>query len=49
LTQEIAASRCGIDYKRYQKIELGRVNVTVRTLVRIADGLGVDFWRLTSP
>jgi DNA-binding XRE family transcriptional regulator len=46
LTQERAASLAGIDYKRYQRIEAGTVNLTVRTLHRIARALDVDFWQL---
>jgi transcriptional regulator with XRE-family HTH domain len=46
LTQEKAASQAGIDYKRYQRIEAGTVNLTVRTLHRIARALDVDFWHL---
>jgi DNA-binding XRE family transcriptional regulator len=46
LTQEKAASLAGIDYKRYQRIEAGTVNLTVRTLHRIARALDVDFWEL---
>lgn len=41
LTQEELAAETGIDYKRLQKIEAGSVNVTVRTLDRIASVLGV--------
>lgn len=46
LTQEEAASRGGIDYKRWQQLEQGRVNATLRTLVRVARGCGVTFWQL---
>jgi transcriptional regulator with XRE-family HTH domain len=46
LTQEEAAARAGIGYKRLQAIEAGSVNATIRTLARIADGLEYDFWRL---
>jgi transcriptional regulator with XRE-family HTH domain len=48
LTQEAAASRAGIDYKRYQRLETGRVNATVRTLHRVAIALETDFWSLLS-
>lgn len=47
LTQEEAAAASGIDYKRWQRIEAGSVNCTIRTLVRVADALGVGFWDLT--
>lgn len=46
LTQEEAASRAGIDYKRLQRLEAGSVNPTVRTLDRVAKALGTDFWSL---
>ena len=46
ITQEEAAARSGIDYKRFQRVEAGTVNVTVRTMVRISAGLGVTFWQL---
>jgi len=43
LTQEEAASRAGIDYKRWQRLEAGEVNATVRTLVRAAKAVGTTF------
>ena len=46
LTQEGAASRAGIDYKRWQRIEQGQVNATARTLLRVAEAVNTDFWRL---
>lgn len=46
LTQEEAASRSKIDYKRWQRIESGDVNMTVRTLVRVASVLDTSFWNL---
>ena len=49
LTQEEVASDASIDYKRYQRIESGVVNLTVRTIMRIADALKVDFWALMAP
>ncbi len=44
LTQEAAAARAGIDYKRYQRLEAGGVNATMRTLLRVAEALGADGW-----
>lgn len=44
LTQEAAAARAGIDYKRYQRLEAGGVNATMRTLLRVAEALGADVW-----
>lgn len=46
LTQEEAAAAASIDYKRWQRLEQGTVNATVRTLVRVADALGASFWDL---
>lgn len=48
LTQEETAASAGIDYKRFQRIEQGTVNVTLRTLVRIANACRTDFWSLLS-
>jgi transcriptional regulator with XRE-family HTH domain len=47
LTQEEAAHKAGIDYKRWQRLEQGTVNPTIRTLIRVADALGIGFWGLT--
>jgi DNA-binding XRE family transcriptional regulator len=46
MTQEDAAHRAKIDYKRWQRLERGEVNATVRTLVRVSAALGVEFWAL---
>jgi transcriptional regulator with XRE-family HTH domain len=46
LSQEDAAHRAGIDAKRWQRLEYGDVNPTVRTLVRVASALRIDFWAL---
>lgn len=45
LTQWAIAER-GLSYKYYQRIESGRVNVTIRTLVRVARALGVSVQEL---
>jgi transcriptional regulator with XRE-family HTH domain len=45
-TQEQAASDAGIDYKRWQRLESGTVNATVKTLNRAAGAVGVSFWDL---
>jgi len=39
LTQEEAASRSEIDVKHLQKIETGSINVTLRSLARLAFAL----------
>ncbi len=47
LTQEQVAARLGIAAKNYQRMELGKQNLTVLTLVRVAAALGVhprEFW-----
>ena len=46
LTQERAAAAAGIDWRRWQRLEEGVVNPTVRTLIRVAKVLGTDFWAL---
>jgi len=46
LTQEAAAAAAGIDAKRWQRLEQGSVNATVRTLGRVAGALGMTFWAL---
>lgn len=48
LTQENAAAEAKIDWRRWQRIEEGTANVTVKTLVRVAAALGIDFWQLIS-
>lgn len=45
-TQEEAAHAAGIDYKRWQRLEQGTVNPTVKTLDRAAQALGSSFWDL---
>lgn len=46
LTQEAFAERLGIERSYVQKIELGLVNVSVLTLARLADSLGVQMAEL---
>ncbi len=48
LSQEALAHRTGIPYRRYQALEAGTLNPTLRTLVRVADALRVDVWDLVS-
>ncbi|HXX68096.1 MAG TPA: helix-turn-helix transcriptional regulator [Polyangiaceae bacterium] len=40
-TQEAFAERIGLQANNLQRIELGMQNLTVRSLVRLANGLGV--------
>lgn len=46
MTQDEAAAKARIDYKRWQRLEQGAVNATVATLHRVAKALGTDFWSL---
>jgi len=46
LTQEQAAESASVPYKRYQAIEHGRANVTVKTIARVARGLRLSVWDL---
>jgi transcriptional regulator with XRE-family HTH domain len=46
LSQEDAAARSGVGYKRWQEIEGGSANPTIRTLDRIATTLGVEIWNI---
>lgn len=48
MTQEAVAAKAGIDHRRYQRLEQGTSNTTIRTLVRIAAAVGVDVWDLLS-
>jgi transcriptional regulator with XRE-family HTH domain len=48
LTQEEAAARAKIDPKRWQRLEAGVVNPTIRTLGRAADALGTSLWKMLS-
>lgn len=41
LTQETLANHVGIDRPSVVEIEAGRRNLTINTLIRIADALGV--------
>lgn len=42
LSQEILAEINGIDYKYYQRIESGNVNITIKTLFKISKSLNID-------
>jgi len=41
LTKEQLAEKSNIDYKFFQKIETGKRNITVNTLIRICNSLNV--------
>jgi transcriptional regulator with XRE-family HTH domain len=42
LTLKKAAEHAGMHQRQWQKIEAGQINVTLLTLVRVAQVLGVD-------
>jgi transcriptional regulator with XRE-family HTH domain len=42
LTLKKASERAEMHWRHWQKIEAGEVNVTLQTLVRLGDSLGVD-------
>ncbi len=46
LTQEQAAERAKLDYKHFQAVETGSINVTVASLVGIAKALRVNLAEL---
>jgi transcriptional regulator with XRE-family HTH domain len=46
LTQEKLAQRAGLAPRHLQKIEAAEVNVTLASLVRLAEALGVDICQL---
>jgi len=48
MTQAEAAHESGIALRRWQRIEQGAVNPTVRTLAVAATALDTDFWELLS-
>ena len=48
LTQEQAAEATGINWRHWQKLEAGDVNVTLKTLGKICDGMGVEIRDLFS-
>ena len=42
LTLEAASAKASLDITHLQKIEAGKLNVTMVTLVRLAEGLGIQ-------
>src|SRR5512144_1696106 len=42
LSQEAAAAQCGIHWTQLGKVERGQRSLRLETIVKIADGLGVD-------
>lgn len=49
LTLDQASSRAELDLAHWQKIEAGRVNVTLATLLRLANALDVSIEQLFVP
>ena len=49
LTQEAFAEKLGMAPNNLQRIELGMQNLTIGTLVRLANGLGIPVARLFLP
>jgi transcriptional regulator with XRE-family HTH domain len=41
LSQRALSSRCEVDFGKISKIENGKANLVVTTLIELADGLGV--------
>jgi transcriptional regulator with XRE-family HTH domain len=46
LSQQDASIKAGMSYRWWQRLEAGESGPTVRTLIRIADALGIGFWDL---
>jgi transcriptional regulator with XRE-family HTH domain len=49
LTQEAAAELAGLNWRHWQKLEAGTVNVTLRTLERICTAADLDVRTLFAP
>jgi transcriptional regulator with XRE-family HTH domain len=49
MTQEALSLSARIPTRHLQKLEAGSLNVTIGTLSRVADGLGVELWTLLLP
>jgi len=49
MTQEKAAEATGLNWRHWQKLEAGEVNVTLSTLAKICQGLGVEVGSLFAP
>jgi transcriptional regulator with XRE-family HTH domain len=41
-TQEVAAERAAMNPRHYQKLEEGSVNVTIRTIARLANAFDLE-------
>ncbi len=49
LTQERLGQRCGFSKTYISNVENGNMNITLRNLERISEGLGVEAWMLLKP
>ncbi|AHF92436.1 DNA-binding protein [Opitutaceae bacterium TAV5] len=50
LTQQALAEKAGVAYKYYQDLEAGRLaGLTLATVERLSDALGIDAWKLFHP
>ena len=49
LTQEKAAEATGLNWRHWQKLEAGEVNVTLSTLSKICRGLEIEVGLLFGP
>lgn len=48
LSQEAAAVQCGIHWTQLGKVERGQRSLRLETIVKIADGLGIDAGQLVT-
>jgi len=46
LTQEALGDRAGLNAKYISSVERGQKNATIKTLIKIADGLGVELYEM---
>ena len=46
MTQRQVSEAAGIEFRRYRRLEAGAVNPTVRTLLRVAEAMQLNLWRL---
>ena len=46
LSKSMFCKRCGISYITFQKIMSGKTNFRITALIRVAWGIGVEFYQL---
>lgn len=49
MTLDVASGRAELDLAHWQKIEAGKINVTLATLLRLANALGSTVEQLFTP